>query len=385
MKIGVDIRCLVEGRRSGVEEYTESLLKNLFVIDPHNEYVLFLNSFREPNVDLSWAEKFPRVTIKRFRIPNKILNFFLWYLRWPKIDRMLGGVDVFFAPNITFLALSKKAKLVLTVHDLSFELYPNTFTVKRRLWHLFVSPRRLVGMADRVIAVSRSTAEDLAGYYGVRRKFVRVIPSGVGDQYGKIDRNDVALLRVKEKYGLPYRFILFLGTIEPRKNIVSLVRAYEAFRATRKEGDPVYSLVIAGSSGWRGEALDREIGELSYKKDIRVIGFVEDADKPALYNLASIFVYPSLYEGFGFPVLEAFACAIPTITSHTSSLGEIAQQAAILTDPYKPQQISDALGELTKDKALADRLAGAGQRRAHGYQWQLTAHKTLEMFRSVLK
>lgn len=374
----------MEGRRSGVEEYTESILKNLFVIDPHNEYVLFLNSFRRPNIDLSWVEEFPHVSIKRFHYPNKLFNLALWYVRFPKIDKMLGGIDLFFAPNITFLSLSKGVKFVLTVHDLSFELYPETFTLKRRLWHTFIHPRILAKSADHIIAVSRSTAEDLSRYYGTQESLVTVIPSGVGDMYVEMDRNDPKMLEVQKKYALPYRYILFLGTLEPRKNITALIQAYNALRKRQSKEIAVYTLVIAGSSGWNSNSITEEIRKSPYKKDIRHIGFVDEKDKPAMYNLASVFVYPSLYEGFGFPALEAMRCATPTIISHSSSLGEMAESAAILIDPYKPEQITQALEELIRDKAFAQKMGKAGQRRAYVYRWQLSAHQTLEVFRSTL-
>ncbi len=383
MRIGVDIRCLSEGRRSGVEEYVEETLKSVLSMDPYNEYVFFLNAFSDIKADLSWTKQYANVSLSRWKIPNKILNLSLWYLKWPKLDRLIGGVDIFFAPNINFLALSKRTKLVLTMHDLSFELYPETFSWKRRLWHFFIAPRALCRHADRLVAVSRSTAQDLITHYAISREKISVVYSGVGEKYVTIDRNDPVLLRTKEKYGLPYRFILFLGTWEPRKNIDALIAAYNAYRKDHR-GETYYHLVLAGTPGWKSKSIYDAIKSSPYQDSIHLLGFVDDVDKPALYNLAEIFLYPSLYEGFGFPVLEAMRCGTPAITSHTSSLSEVTDGQAILVDPYKPDELYRAIKELLSDKQLRKMCAENGMRKAYIYRWHLSGSALLEVFREVL-
>jgi glycosyltransferase involved in cell wall biosynthesis len=175
MRIGIDVRCLAEGRRTGVEEYVLGLLPAVFKKDKENEYILFFNSYHDRKIDFSWAN-FPNVKIKKFSFPNKLLNFSLWYLGWPKIDRLLNGVDVFFAPNISFVALSKKAKFYLTIHDLSFERYSHFFSGKRKLWHLFISPKKLAKQADKILVVSESTKRDLEDVYGIVADKIEVIP-----------------------------------------------------------------------------------------------------------------------------------------------------------------------------------------------------------------
>ena len=200
MKIGIDIRCLSEGRRTGVEEYTINLLKKIFKKDKQNEYILFLNSWKKSKADLKWLEKYSNVKVKTFRFPNKLLNFLFWYLQWPKIDRMLGGVDIFFMPNINFIANSKKAKLILTIHDLAFEQFPETFSWKRRVWHIFINPRRLARRADKIMAVSESTKNDIVRLYKIPADKIKIIYNGVSERFKVIDRNDPKLLKVKEKY-----------------------------------------------------------------------------------------------------------------------------------------------------------------------------------------
>ena len=316
MRIGIDVRCLSEGRRTGVEEYTLNLLRGLFEKDKQNEYVLFFNSFKKTPANFNWIKKYPNVKLKQFHVPNKLLNFSFWYLGWPKIDRLLGGVEIFFMPNIIFGSVSRKTKLLLTMHDLSFERYPETFSWSRRLWHVFINSKKICRRADKIIAVSDSTKDDLVTLYNIPPKKIEVIYSGVAEKFKIISRNDSEMIKVKEKYNLPYKFILYLGTIEPRKNIKTLVVAYQILKkyAQIKKWETLekYKLVIAGHKGWMNKKILEEISktqkQLKNPEDIQMINFVEEADKEYVLNLASLFVYPSIFEGFGFPPLEAMKC-----------------------------------------------------------------------------
>ncbi len=383
MRIGIDVRCLAEGKRTGVEEYTLNLLSELFEHDRDNEYILFFNAWKRSVPDFSWATRYPNVTLKTFRFPNKLLNLCLWYLRFPKLDRLVGGTDVFFLPNLNFSAVSKKTKLVVTAHDLSFELFPETFSWKQRLWHYLVNFRGLLRRADRIIAVSRSTKDDLVAEYGISEKKIAVIHSGIGEQFRPFSRNDPALLAVKEKYRLPYRFILYLGTFEPRKNILSIVQAYEALRSAKHPSLEKLALVLAGGTGWKDTPLLEAIGQSPYKDSILLPGFIEDEDKAALYNLAGVFVYPSFYEGFGFPPLEALACDVPVITSHSSSLPEVVGDAGVLIDPYQPEELRLALEKVLLEEGFGDRLREKGSERVKLFSWKKTAELTKNVFHSL--
>src|SRR3989338_4956497 len=410
MRIGIDIRCLAEGKRTGVEEYTLALLKGLFEHDTENEYVLFFNAWRKTHLDFSWATRYPNVTLKAFRFPNKLLNLSLWYLHFPQLDRMVGGTDIFFLPNLNFASVSRKTKFLVTAHDLSFELFPETFSFKRRLWHFFINFRRLALAADKVIAVSQSTKDDLTAQYGVSEKKITVIRSGIGEQFHVMSRNDGELLRVKEKYHLPYKFILSLATFEPRKNILALIKGYEGLMSLGSPASPPaspnrgesasdrpsrdgglggaafvkYALIIAGTRGWKCEEVFEAIAYSPYKDKLLLPGFIEDADKTALYNLASVFVYPSLYEGFGFPPLEAMACGVPVIVSHSSSLPEIVGDAGVLIDPHQPYELPPALRGVLLDNELADLLRKKSLERAASFSWEKTVKETLSVFRSLI-
>jgi len=383
MKIGIDIRCLSEGRRTGVEEYSLNLLEKILKEDNDNKYVLFLNSWKKPKLEIDFLKNHKNVELKISRFPNKILNFFLWYFNWPKLDKLIGGVDVFFMPNLNFVALSLKVKLILTVHDLSFEYYPETFSWKRRLWHIFINPQKIIRRADKVLAVSDSTRNDLIGFYKINQAKVETVYNGVGEVFGRIDRNDPRLLKIKEKYALPFNFILFLGTFEPRKNIGGIVRAYERMRQEGGSQLEKYKLVIAGSEGWKSAKLKREIKKSSLAKDIYQVKFIDEEDKVFVYNLAALFVYPSFFEGFGLPPLEAIKCGVPVIVSDNSSMVETVGEAGILTDAFSADEIALAMKEFLIDKELKNEFYPAGIRQAQKFTWTKAAKKFLEIVKKI--
>jgi len=382
-KIGIDVRCLTEGRKTGVEEYTLNFLKHLFEIDKKNTYVLFLNSFGKSKTNLDWIKRFSRVSLKKFSYPNKVLNFLFWYADWPKIDRMLGGVDYFFMPNIIFGAVSKNVKLITTFHDLSFVRYPETFSWKRRLWHTFVNSKKIAQKSKKIITVSTSTKNDLISVYGVDPEKIEVIQSGISKKFRVINRNDRKLLEVKQKYKLPYKFILYLGTIEPRKNIVGVIQAYNSLQKfvshEKVKNLAEYKLVIAGSSGWLSEKIFAEVEKSKNKENIQIIDFIEDTDKEYVFNLASLFAYPSFFEGFGFPPLEAMKCGVPVIVSNSSSLPEVVGRGGIMIDPNKPDEIFEAMKEILINPEFKNELIRRGIDRAQEFDWNNSVREFLNI------
>jgi glycosyltransferase involved in cell wall biosynthesis len=381
MRIGIDIRCLASGKKTGVEEYTQQLLENIFLRDRENTYILFLNIYKNTDIDVDWIKNYPNVSVKRFRWPNKILNFCLWYFRWPKIDRMIGGVDSFFLPNMNFVAVSQGVKLFVTAHDLSFERYPEMFSWKRRLWHSLVNFRDLCRRAHHIFAVSESTKTDIVNLYGIPEKKVSAMLSGVSSKFTVMNRNAPELIAVKKRYRLPYHFILYLGTIEPRKNIVALIRAYNQLQDTGDAELRKYALVIAGVRGWKCDEIFREIEMSPFRENIIVTDFVMDEDKSALYNLAGLFVYPSFFEGFGLPPAEAMRCGVPVIVSFTSSFPEVVGSAGLMIDPYQPEDLFRAMQEILLHKDLRETMIKRGLERSKELNWQKAAQDVLRHFK----
>lgn len=369
-----------------MEEYTLGVLLNLLEIDQKNEYILFISAWKKPSFGFALFLKYPNVKIKKIRIPNKLLNLSFWYFAWPKIDKLVGGVEVVFFPNIIFGAVSRGVRVITTIHDLSFERYPECFSWKRRFWHIFINSKKICRRADRIITVSNSSADDISSQYGITPDKIVVIPSAIGENFHLMDRNDLKLIEVKEKYQLPFKFILFLGTIEPRKNILSLISAYVALQEkAEKENDENllrYKLVIAGSPGWLGKEVFEAIKGSKWKEKIILPGFISDEDKAYVYNLSSLFVYPSFFEGFGFPPLEAMACGVPVVTSNNSSLPEICADGVLLIDPNKPEEIFEAMQQILNEKDLREKLIKSGLEKAREFSWKKTAQKTLQIITS---
>lgn len=419
MKIGIDIRPLMDARYSGVSEYTYNLVKEILKLDTENEYRLFYNCFGDcPNIP---DFKAPNIKLIKHNYPNKFLNYLLFkFLNYPKIDQELG-VDIFFMPHINFIGLADKATLVeedrmqtplaplsrgggkgakslITVHDLSFLRYPEFFSARKNFWHKMINVRKFLQRFDWIVAVSENTKRDIVELCHIPGEKVKVVYSGVGEEYRKIfnfqfsmfnefpikkfsnfDPEEKKALAVKKKYGLPDKFILYLGTIEPRKNIKGIIAAYGEARFTCHESRD-YKLVIAGGKGWKYKSVFSAWEKSKFKNDIIFLDYIDSADRPYLYNLASVFIYPSFYEGFGLPVLEAMASGLPVICGHSSSLPEVAGEAAFMVNPNDINEIAAGIKEILTNENLRSDLATRGLRRAKRFSWEKTAKEYLALF-----
>jgi glycosyltransferase involved in cell wall biosynthesis len=377
MKIGIDIRTLMDSQFSGVSLYTSNLIKAILASDKKNEYKLFYNSFSDLSGNMP---KFSGANVSTVysRWPNKIFNYALQKgLKYPKINKKIG-VDLFFMPHINFIALSSNCRSVITVHDLSFLRYPAFFSRRKNLWHKLINVKKILNRFDTIIAVSENTKKDIIELAGIDEKKINVIYSGLGEEYRRVE--DVQKLNdIRSKYGLPAKFILFLGTIEPRKNISGIIKAFEIMRDENENLQDHY-LVIAGARGWKSDDALNDFQNSRYKENIKFIGYVAETDKPVLYSLAGLFVYPSFYEGFGFPPLEALACGCPTITGNGSCLPEILNNAAILVNPFNAKEIAVSMvNVLVDDKYKKNTIINSYSVKVR-YNWQISAKKYLDVF-----
>lgn len=376
MRIGVDIRVLARGARTGVEEYTINLLSQLFPLDKSVNYKLFYNAYRRAELNYPWLA-LNNVCLRNYRIPNRFLFIGARYFNKPKVDKMLGGVEAYFNPHFFVAPLSRNCRKVITFHDLSFEHHPNFFSKRKRLWQKFLmDTKKEAEKADKIIAVSSSTKDDLINLYGISHDKIEVIYSGVAERFKPANSEWQTANSVKKKYNLPDKFILYFGTIEPRKNIIGIIKAFELLK-----NDKSLKLVIAGTKGWLYGDIFKAAKNSKRSQDIFFTGFVEDKDKPGLYNLAELFVYPSFFEGFGFPPLEAMACGLPTIVSCNSSLPEIVGKAALMVDPANIDEIACAMGTVLTDSELRKRLIETGIKQAKKFSWQKCAEKTLAVLK----
>lgn len=369
MKVGIDIRCLAESKYSGISEYTYNLVYHLLTIDKKNQYFLFYNSAKEHNIP---KFNFPNVTYKGYKYPNKLFNLSLRFLKFTSLDKLIGGVDIFLTPTFLFTNLSKDCKKILVIHDLSFELYPEFFTFKKRLWHDLIGTKNISQESDEIIAISENTKNDVLNLYGVKEDKIKVIYQGINEQFFK-DINQDDINKVKNKYNLPDNYIFYLGNLEPRKNIESLILAFDQL-----ENKSIH-LVIAGSQAWKYKKIYKLWQNSKSKNRINFLGYVDSEDKPALYTMAKIFVYPSIYEGFGLPPLEAMACKTPVITSFTSSLVESVGEAGLLIDPNNFNELAQAINKLIDDEKLQQSLSVTGYEYSKKFRWNNTAQEILNI------
>jgi glycosyltransferase involved in cell wall biosynthesis len=272
---------------------------------------------------------------------------------------------------------------VVTVHDLSFLRHPSAFRPFNRTY-LSLITQASTRRAARVIAVSASTRQDVITLCGVPAEKVVVVPNGVTPEFSPADPAEVSAFR--QRKGLPERYILFLGTLEPRKNLVRLLDAYALLhaRAQGASAPAVPPLVIAGGKGWFYQEIFARVSALGLIGQVTFPGFVPAEELPWWYRGAALFVYPSLFEGFGLPVLEAMACGTPTITSRASSLPEVAGDGAIMVDPEDVEDLAEAMYQVLTTPDLARQLHATGLRQASRFPWSLTAAATREVYRSVL-
>ncbi len=364
MNIAVDIRSLLEERISGVEEYTTQLIRSLLKIAPEHKFQLFYNSYKPVTLPDFGTGNYQ---IHSWHWPNKLFNTCQLISGQPCWDSLVSA-DVFFIPNVRLAPVSSNTPLIVTAHDLSFERFPEFYSWQRRLWHRAVRPKYLMKNADRIIAVSQATADDVASLYNVSPSRISVVHSGIVSYPDKI--TSAEQLRVIQKYNLPNRFVLYLGTLEPRKNVQSIVESFSAIASFIP-----HDLVIAGSPGWLMHEVEAAIARSKVKSRIRLIGFVAESDKRALYATADLFVYPSFYEGFGFPPLEALTAGTPVITSHNSALSEIVGEWTTLVDPYQPAELALVMRELLHEPPIISE--DTKKSIYNKYSWERAARQTL--------
>lgn len=375
MKIGIDIRTLMDRRYSGVSNYALELVCELLRQDKDNQYKLYYNSGQDISARMP-VFNFANVEIKATRIPNKFFNYCLQKIcRRPLLDRLLD-VDIFLMPHINFAALSPQCKKIITVHDVSFLRYYNFFSLRKNIWHYLINIKKILAQSDIIVAVSENTKRDLIELLNIPPDKIKIIYSGISPDFLNAENNTVGL---RKKYQLPEKYFLFLGNLEPRKNIEGIILAYDRFVSQHQEYND-YHLVLAGEKGWKYKNIFKNLDRAVAKKNIHILGYVEEQDKKALYCGASIFLYPSFYEGFGFPVLEALACSVPVITSINSSLPEVVQNSAVLIDPYNINDIVNAIFQVLKNNKKTEDGDREIKELLSKFNWQITAEKYRELF-----
>lgn len=369
MKVCIDIQSAIT-QRAGVGRYTRTLSEHLSrQRRPDDNLSLFYFDFRRrgtppacPGADLR---------VNRL-LPGRLVQRAWKSLEWPPFDWLAGRADVYHFPNFIRPPLSRGASVV-TVHDVAFLRYPETIE-ERNLRYLTRLMRQTVARADKVITVSEFTARELQQLLGVPADRCAAIPSGLDDTFQPAPPE--ACRRFCETHHLTRPYLLTVGTVEPRKNLPFLMYVFETL-------DLDVDLVIAGMRGWKTEPILRRMETSIRRNRIHYLDYVTDDELPALYTAAEAFVFPSLYEGFGFPPLEAMRCGTPVISSSTSSLPEVLGEAAELAEPYDVEAWIDKITRVLTDTGKREAMIRDGLARAAHFTWDETARRTWDVYRSV--
>jgi glycosyltransferase involved in cell wall biosynthesis len=298
------------------------------------------------------------------------------------MDHAFGGIDLFHATE-HLLPVLRRTPSVFTLHDAAYVHFPQYHLPRNRLFLRLMMPRFLK-RTQAVITVSEFTRQDAVRLYSVPPDRLFVIPEGVDAAFHPIAEPDT-LAEVRRRYRLPERFILFVGTIEPRKNLITLIEAYAALRQRADSSLATPGLVIAGGKGWLYADFFDRLRALGLQEAVTLTGYVPDADLPALINCASVFAFPSLFEGFGLPVLEAMACGVPVVCSTAASLPEVVGEAGLLVPPEDVAGWVEALRRVLDDPALAARLRAQGLARAATFTWEAAARQTMQVYEAVMR
>jgi glycosyltransferase involved in cell wall biosynthesis len=365
MLIGIDASRAAAMQRTGTENYALHLIRELLALADGHRFRLY---FRQgPPAGLFAADYEQRI----ISIPR------LWTHVGLSREMIARPPDLLFVPSHVLPVVHPRHSVV-TVHDLGYHYHPEAHTTWQNVY-LRWSTRHNARNASRILADSEATRRDLKRYYGTPPAKIAVVYPGLDDKLAPV--TDTALIEgVRSRYGLNGPYLLYVGTLQPRKNLVRLVRAYSrlaSLLAGQDDPQPAPRLVLAGKRGWLHDEITRQVGALGLEGQVLLTGYVPQGDLPALLSGALAFVYPSLYEGFGLPVLEAMACGTPVICSNTSSLPEVAGDAALLVDPHEPEALAQAMLRLVTDAELRGELAARGRQQAQRFSWQRCARETL--------
>jgi glycosyltransferase involved in cell wall biosynthesis len=368
MKIGIDAR-LVHYQLAGIGQYTLRLAEALTALDTEDTYII-LQSRKDhtPLVTGKAVRQRAMWTPPHHRYEQWMLPLELWPL----------GLDLLHSPDF-IPPFRRSCRSVITVHDLAFLRFPGLLTEESQSYYGQIN--RAVRSADQIIAVSESTKRDLVSLVGADERKITVVYEAAGPLFRRVD--GAAVDAVRERYGVAGEYILFVSTIEPRKNIPFLLQAYARMKEAWPEPGSMPRLVLAGKKGWLYESIFAVLDELGLGQSVICTGGVAIDDLPALYSGALFFVLPSLYEGFGLPVLEAMSCGTPVITSNTSSLPEVAGDAAILIDPQDLVGLAATMQRLCQDEALRRQLSAHGLAQAKRFSWERAARETLAVYQEA--
>jgi glycosyltransferase involved in cell wall biosynthesis len=375
MRIAIDYTAAIR-QGAGIGNYVRSLVDALLTQDSTNQYTL-LTSGRPTR-----EHPFPKADNVRGRsiiIPDRYLNI-LWY-RWRlplHATLFTGQVDIYHGPDFVLPPISVNVRKVVTVHDLAFVEHPEYAVPKLAAFLNKVVPEA-VAAADVIAAVSQATSQTLIEHFKTPSEKITIIPNGIRPYFHRIT-DPILLSATLHKFGLKHPLVLGVGTLEPRKNHLGLIKAFHKAQSVAGKRPRPAMLALAGGPGWLYDETQQLIAKLKLEKKVRFLGRVTDLELITLYSMADVFVFPSFFEGFGVPLIEAMACGAPVVTSNTSSMPEVVGDAAVLIDPHNTTQIANAILQVLENEHLCVKLRQKGYTRAQQFTWAKSASKMLSVY-----
>ncbi|MCP3930816.1 MAG: glycosyltransferase family 4 protein [Bacteroidetes bacterium] len=362
MKIAVNTRFLIKDRIEGIGRVTFELLKRLVRDHPEDEF-FFLFDRPFDDTFLFGENVTPYVVAPQARHP------LLWYAWFEyAIPRVLKKIkpDVFLSPD-GYLSLSATTSSVMIVHDIAHHHFPEQVPWMSMKYYNYFVPRYL-RKADGIVTVSEFTKKDIIAQYGIHPAKIKVGCNAAGEQFKPLEKNQKQQIREQYAEGVPYFF--YVGSVNPRKNVHRLIEAFDRFREEQLSSA---KLLISGRFGWLTGEVKTAFEQAKYKSDIHFLGYLSEEELPKVMGAARAFVYPSLFEGFGIPILEAMQCDVPVITSNTSVLPETAGDAAYLVNPYKTKEITKAMKAIWNNESFCQALIQKGRKQKELFSWERTA------------
>lgn len=375
IKIGLDIQPILKDK-TGVGWYTQKIVENLqsniFEFEGYGFNFLNRNRIDDEVKNLNFNYKIN--SLMPYGVYRRI-----WHILPVSFNALFeSDADIFHFFN--YIVPPKiRGRIIVTIYDMVYKLFPETMA-RSNYKRLEKELKSSADRADKIVTISMNSKKEIMEYLDVAEDRIDIVYPGIDANIYSKDFPPQRFEETKAKYRLPSRYILYLGTLEPRKNIGRIIDAYVLFI---KEADEEINLVIAGKKGWMFDEIFKKVEDYGLEDKIIFTGYVDEGDKPLIYKMSDLFIFPSLYEGFGMPVLEAMAAGVPVITSNTSALPEVAGDAALLINPLDVEDIAYAIKKLMKDEALRNSLIQKGQKRSRDFSWKKSAEKLLDIYREV--
>lgn len=375
MKIGLELQSTVKNK-TGIGWYTQKLIEHICV-DKQFEYEGYLFNFLYRN-KIEYINEQENIAYKtNVFLPYSIYRRIWNYIPLSYNNAFMASADIYHFFNY-IVPPRVKGRVVVTVYDMVYKKYPETMKPVTRI-RLENELKRSVDRADVVITISENSKKEIVEFLNVDENKIFIVPPGISlEEFNRYLTSDVETT-IRMKYNLPEKYILYLGTLEPRKNVETIIKAFALF----KKHETNIKLVLTGNNGWKYEGIYKLVQDLDLEADIVFTGYVDENDKWAIYKMSELFVFPSLYEGFGMPVLEAMACGIPVITSNCSSLPEVVGEKGCMVNPYDAEKMSEYMFKIISDKSYRNFLIQYGLERAKSFTWDISAKKMIDIYNNM--